>query len=348
MLRRVFVHGTRRMRGVVVALASVAVLSAVGCAGFSGNALNLLQTSLFTQFVGNTQTVPTTTTTTDTTSGGFFGGGGRQNVDPCEESNARKFITISMQNASEDYIHYFLALIAFVDTPNRPGAVCMDDIGIYTDFGYDFIPEGSQREFGDYCITGPALLYFHENGAFKKGAGNDPSSFGSAIPPAQGNSPTFDGFFSSAGALVPVPDQILFHNPGTGEGAALSIAPITANPCSATLTLNVGQCNLDAFYYVDEFDLPAGSTALGPGSARRVPNEIQDTGCTTGFQEAFHRLAPSGATASSATDNEFLRGGRIEYKFIREDTNPPIPQLLWRVTDIGGGLVHDFDPRAPR
>jgi hypothetical protein len=108
------------------------------------------------------------------------------------------------------------------------------------------------------------------------------------------------------------------------------------------------ECDQDAFYYVDENDLLTGSVELGVGSARRIPSEIQGTGCEcTGFQDPYHVLAPSGTGALDADCNEFLRGGLIEYVFVREDTNPPYPQLLWRVTDQSGAEVHDFDARGP-
>jgi hypothetical protein len=42
----------------------------------------------------------------------------------------------------------------------------------------------------------------------------------------------------------------------------------------------------------------------------------------------------------------FFRGGRIDYVFLREDTDPPFPQLVWRVTDSAGTRAQDFDPRA--
>ncbi|RMF79865.1 MAG: hypothetical protein D6744_08740 [Planctomycetota bacterium] len=320
------------------------MLLPLGCIGGPAGAASLLIGPLFTQ-----RAAPAADTTgggTTDSGGGFFTTGNRANLDPCEEPNARKFVTISMRNLAPDHIHYFLALIAFVNTDTQNGAVCPDDIELYTDFGYTFVPENSTREFGDYCFEGPVLIYFHENGNFRSGTGFGANAFASAIPPAQGSNPSFDAFFTSAGARVPVPDQILFHNPGTGEGAALQIAQLTGSPCTSVVVPNTNQCSLDAFYYVDESDLLTGSTALGAGSARRVPNEIQGTGCTVGFQEAFARLAPSGTTALTAQENEFLRGGRIEFTFIREDLNPPIPQLLWRVTDAGGGIVHEPDPRA--
>ncbi len=148
--------------------------------------------------------------------------------------------------------------------------------------------------------------------------------------------------------MVPVPDEIYFHNPGTGEGDALQISQNATAPCADLIVLGDAECDQDAFYYVDENDLLTGSVELGVGSARRIPSEIQDTGCEcAGFQDPFQVLAPSGTGALDADCNEFLRGGLIEYVFVREDTNPPFPQLLWRVTDQSGAEVHDFDPRGP-
>ena len=282
----------------------------------------------------------------------LFDGGGRFDVDPCSEPLNRKFVRISMRNmAPSDYIHYFLVLIAYVNGELYPdGAVCPDDIDLYTSFGYFEISEGTAREFGNFCIVGPALLYFHESGQFQRAGGVGGAQLASAIAPAQGTSPTYDGFFSSAGAQVPVPDLILFHNPGTGDGSFLKVSTNHPNPC-ALLEVAVSvdpDCDQDAFYYVDEFDmLSSGSTVLGFGSARRVPNEIQGTSCEClGFGEPWQQLAPSRVTATNAQCNEFLRGGRIDYVFLREDTNPPFPQSVWKVTDSAGALAHDYDPRA--
>lgn len=277
-------------------------------------------------------------------SGGFDQGSGGV-TNPCNEPNTRKFVTISMRNhAPFDHIHYFFAMVAFIDdgTGSR-GAVCPEDVGIYTDFGYQLIPEGTNRSFGDYCIQGPALLYFHRNGAFR-----GPGGLGSAIAPAQGNNPTFDQFFNSAGARVPVPNQILWHNPGVGEGLALQVAQLNPDPCNTTIISGgTSRCNQDAFYYVDENDLLSGTTALGAGSGRRVPSEIQGTQCGAGVQNAASLLAATAVTSSTAASFNFVRGGRIEYAFVNENTNPPIPQLVWRVTDAGGGVIHAFDPRVP-
>ena len=148
---------------------------------------------------------------------------------------------------------------------------------------------------------------------------------------------------------VPIPDRIYFHNPGTGEGAALKISLSSTAPCAdggGDLIVDTN-CDQDAFYYVDESDLISGSVFLGAGSGRRVSSEVQGTGCEcTGFQNAFQQLAPSGTAASNANCNEFLRGGVIEYAFVREDTNPAFPQLVWRVIDQSGAVVHEFDNRA--
>jgi hypothetical protein len=275
---------------------------------------------------------------------GFFGGGGRGSLDPCEESQNRKFVRISMRNLdADDSIHYFLLMIAFVNGDVHPdGAVCPDDTAIYTSFGYSEIADGASREFGNVCIVGPALVYFHEGGRFRSPTG----TLASGIGPALGSQPTFDSFFTSAGALVPVPNRIIFHNPGTGDGAFLKISVSDPAPCFIAPILGDPECAQDAFYYVDDNDLLIGSTGLGIGSGRRTPSEIQGTGCEClGFDEAFHTLAPSSADAN-ALCNEFLRGSRIDYVFLRQDTMPPFPQLLWRVTGLNGGVVHAFDSRG--
>jgi hypothetical protein len=254
-----------------------------------------------------------------------------------------------MRNASEDYIHYFLVLVAFVQSDTFPdGTVCPEDIPLYTAFGYVEIPEGQQQEFGSYCFPGPALVYFHRSGQFRTAGGA--SQLGSAIAPAQGSQATYDTFFNSAGATVPVPTAIIFHNPGTGEGAALKVSRNVSNPCGQIVgggTSGPSLCQQDAFYYVDEQDRLVGSTALGTGSGRRVPSEIQGTASEClGFDNGVQQLAPSNRTAASARCNEFLRGGRIDYVFVRVDTEPPFPQLVWRVTDAAGGIAHNFDSRA--
>ncbi len=337
------------LRRSVACFALAAMLSSfwsAGCA--SGSSLLASLNSPFT-YVGRSDG--------DTDSGdsgddsNLFDGDGGGSADPCSEPLNRKFVRISMRSmAPSDYIHYFLVLIAYVNGEQYPdGAVCPDDIDLYTAFGYFEIPEGTEREFGNYCIVGPALLYFHESGQFQRAGGVGGAQLASAIAPAQGTSPTYDDFFSSAGAQVPVPDLIIFHNPGTGDGAQLKISWSDPNPCALeTIGFADSDCDQDAFYYVDDFDmLSSGSTVLGFGSARRVPSEIQGTGCEClGFDEPAQQLAPSRVTAANAQCNEFFRGGRIDYVFLREDTNPPFPQLVWKVTDAAGALAHDFDPRA--
>ncbi len=333
----------RIVRTVVAAMGSFAVVIVFGCAA-GGTGFEFLG-SPFNNLAGG-GTIGGNVGNTGVGGGGGAGGGSsRDFVDPCTETQSRKFIRISMRNQSEDFIHYFLFLVAFVATDTGEGSVCQDDIGLYESFGYNLIPEGSEQSFGNFCIEGPALTYFHRNGQFS--AGGTGGALASAISPAQGTTPTFDTFFNSAGAMVPVPDQIIFHNPGTGEGAQLKISRNATAPCDVLIVAGDPECLQDSFYYVDDIDLIVGSDALGIGSGRRVPGEVQGTGCSClGTNVPAQLLAPSGETASGARCNEFLRGGTIQYVFIREDTNPPIPQLLWRVTDSTGVVSHEFDPRA--
>lgn len=326
----------------------VCVLSQPGC---TGEGMSYYQTVLghgpFDSYSGSSSQ--------SQSSGGssFFNQGGRGAVDPCSESTNRKYVRISMRSLVEgDYVHYFLVLIAYVNGETYPeGAVCADDTKIYTDAGYVEVPDGTEQTFGNYCIRGPALYYFHRGGQFRgAGSGTGTSGLSSAIGPAQGSSATYDSFFTSSGARMPIPNQIIFHNPGTGGGRSLKVSSNDADPCNdSNNDSGDANCDQDAFYYVDESDLRTGSTALGSGAGLRVPNEIQGTGCTClGTDDPFQSLAPSGTAASDANCNEFLRGGLIEYVFLREDTEPPFPQLIWRVFDANGGLVHDFDPSAPR
>lgn len=328
--------------------------AASGCASGS-SAATLFGGSLFTSYTGTTP--PPTGGATGGESG-FFTGGSRVNVDPCSESNARKFVRVSMRNQSpDDFIHYFFVAIAYVNGEQFPnGAVCPDDVDLYTSFGYSEVPEGVSQPFGNFCIDGPALLYFHEGGRFRSGGGVAGSRLASAIAPAQGTNATFDNFFGSGGVVVPVPNMIIFHNPGTGEGAFLKVSLNNTAPCADQVVVSGDpECQQDGFYYVDEDDRSTtGSVALGVGSGIRVPNEIQGSGCECSAFATFggrtfqvaQVLAPSGTAASNARCNEFLRGGLIEYVFVREDTDPPFPQLVWRVTDQTGAEVHDFDPRA--
>jgi hypothetical protein len=330
-----------------VALGLAACLAAEGCGGggsafefLGGNPFSLAPSTTTTTIPGITATTPGGTTT-GTTAGV---------VDPCTLSQGQKFVTISMRNLdSGDFVHYFLVLIAHVNGTEFPdGAVCPADIPLYTAFGYVSIPAGQSQAFGNICITGPSLFYFHKNGQFQTAGGTPGQNLGSAIAPAQGTTPTFDTFFTSTGVSVPVPDQILFHNPGTGAGQTLKISRNTTDPC-ATQVVNVGDpaCAQDSFYYVDDSDRIAGSTALGVGSGRRVPNEIQGTGCECrGTSDPTQTLAPSNQSSVNVPCNEFFRGGRIDYVFLREDTDPPFPQLVWRATNSSGVRVQDFDTRS--
>jgi hypothetical protein len=342
-------HGIRSRRwGLTtraVALGLATGLAAMGCGG-GGSAFQYLGGNPFS-FVGSTATTVTPGSTTTTPGGTTTGTTGF--VDPCSLSQSMKFVTISMRNLSSDYLHYFVVFVAHVNGPEYPdGAVCADDLALYTSFGYLSIPAGQSQPFGNICITGPALYYFHRQGQFQTAAGTAGQNLGSAIAPAQGTTPAFDTFFTSTGVAVPVPDEILFHNPGTGAGQALKISRNTSDPC-ATQVVTTGDppCVQDSFYYVDETDRIAGSTALGVGSGRRVPNEIQGTGCQCqGVTDPTQSLAPAGQSAQNAPCNVFFRSGRIDFVFIREDTDPPFPQLLWRVTNSNGVRVQDFDPRA--
>lgn len=338
-----FKTASRRARSVGASLVTlVAVASVSGCiGGGGGNLFNLFRT--INPDAGGGMTSGGGGTVTGGGGGGVGGGGGRTERDPCEEPQSRKFVRLSLQNLVEtEFIHYFLAMVAFVNSDAYPnGAACPDDIALYTSFGYQEIAEGQTRSFGNYCIEGPALLYYHENGEFRTGD----SSLASSIAPSQGTT-TFDQFFSSSGALVPVPDVLMFHNPGTGAGFNLKVAPTPPDACQVVVG-GESNCGQDGFYYVDENDRPIGSTALGTGSYRRVPNEIQGTGCECGSSaDGFAVLAPSGANASNALCNEFLRGGSISYAFIRSDVTPPAPQLIWRVTDGSGSVAHDYDTSA--
>jgi hypothetical protein len=346
---REFTH--MRWQNAVTACGLLALVVWAGCGG-GGSNITALGNMLFPAFVGNGTTTGPGSTGTSTGSDVSSGSGGF--TDPCSEPQARKFVRISMRNASEDYVHYFVALIALVNSDTYPeGSVCADDIALYTSFGYTSIPAGATTEFGNYCITGPALLYFHRGGQFRTAGGSSGTGLGSAIAPAQGSTPTYDLFFTSSGATVPVPDFILFHNPGTTAGGqALLVSRHLQSPCTQTVITGVeGDCSQDAFYYVDDTDRMAGSSALGAGSGRRTPAEIQGTGCQCGAvtatrQQAMQVLASSSTSALQAECNEFFRGGRVEYVFVRNDTDPPFPQLVWRVTDASGGRAHDFDSRA--
>jgi hypothetical protein len=336
-------------RRVWTLLSGLVVASLLGCAGGGGSDLwdiwgtpySITRTGGSTSGPGSTGRVP-----------GSGSGSGSTAVEPCAETQARKFVTISMRNYATDYIHYFLVLIAYVDDPATSeveGAVCSTDVDLYTAAGYTLVAAGSTREFGNFCIVGPALYYFHRAGQFK-GAGT--TGLAAGIGPAQGTSPTYDGYFGANGHSMPVPDRILFHNPGTSvEARALKFSTSYSAPCSS---ISIGtidpDCEQDAFYYVDENDLRAGPALpldTPSGSSVRFPAQIQGTGCQCGVSnEPWAVLAPVGRTAATAQCNEYFRGGRIDFAFVRDDTEPPYPQLLWRVTDGSNSRVHDFDARA--
>ncbi len=330
------------LRASVAAVLAVGFALAIGCSGSS--AFPAGGTPFFF-FPGEGSLFFVTPGTTASQTGSALGDGGGVVGDPCNESQTNKFITISMRNLAQfDYIHYFFVMIAYVNGDTYPdGAVCEADIDTYRTNGYILVEEGSEREFGNLCIEGPALYYFHENGRFQ-GAG---AALASAIGPAQGSQPTYDAFFTSAGRRMPVPNLIIFHNPGGGNGGHLLVSRPAVNPCDIIVVSSAeGDCLQDAFYYVDDTDRMAGQRSLGMGSGRRVPNEIQGTGCECLGGESYQVLAPPGVTATTTQCNYFFRGGRIDYVFVRDDRDPPFPQLLWRVTDSSGARAHDFDARA--
>lgn len=339
-------RGMRGWRcGGTLLLGVLGVLGGVGCKSI-GSAFEFLGTPFL---VYNPEGGAAGPTSSGRQTGGGLGEEGAT-VDPCLEPQARKLLRISMRNQASEHVHYFLALIALVNGTEYPeGAVCEDDIPLYTAFGYESIPRGTTRAFGNYCVSGPALLYFHRTGQFRAAGGTGGRSLASAIGPAQGTTPTYDNAFTSAGLTVPVPNFILFHNPGTtAEGQALKVSESLQDPCNRQVVQFADPpCEQDSFYYVDETDRRAGSSALGFGSARRVPGDIQGSACQCrGLAQGYQRLASASSSASAAQCDEFFRGGRIDYVFIKDDTDPPYPQLLWRVTDSAGARAHDFDSRA--
>lgn len=323
-----------------VCVAAGVFVGLVGCAGGNGVA------SLFGSPFPSVNATGGGNTPGGTGTGGVgtgSAGQGENLTDPCAVQSSQKFVRISLRNLdSTDFIHYFLVMVAFVETDGVEGAVCKDDIDLYTSNGYQQLT--ADTPFGNFCLPAGSLIYFHEGGRFRKAGSAGSTGLGSAIAPAQGTSATYDEFFVAGGAQVPVPNILFFHNPGSGEGARLLVSRPDPNPCGNEQTaVATPVCQQDSFYYVDSRDQLAGSTALGSGSGRRVPAEIQGTSCEClGFNLPWATLA---ATATPQC-NEFARGGRIEFAFVRDDTTPSFPQGVWRVTAANGSVLHDFDPRA--
>lgn len=328
-------------------LSSVALVAITACDGSLSPQI---------RFQGNPFGSDSPSTQSSTPIGGGGGGGvgvpgagglgAFAGVDACSQSEADKFIRITLRNdIPNDFVHYFLIFVAFIDDGTGSGAVCADDIALYRANGYNIeVTAGDFLEFGNFCIEGPAMIRFHESGRFRNTSG---TGLASAIAPAQGSISSFDTFFSSAGAQIPIPDEILWHNPGSGEGAALKVSVNDISPCGAVFTTFTPECEQDAFYYVTDDDIPSGGRTLGAGSFRRTPNEIQGTGCfAIGTNNPAQQLAFPGTPAEAAAENQFLRGGSITYVFIRDDQDPPIPQLVWEVRGPSGALVHSFDVRS--
>jgi len=333
-----------RARATIAAACLIAAGMAwlLGCVGSGPGTLNLLGFPVFNL---------TTANIGDDDAGGGDGdddAGGDSDDDPCDEPLNRKFVTISMQNRSTSFIHYFFIAIARVRGDTFPGgAVCEEDVELYTQNGYQLIPAGQRQPVGNYCVDGPALVYFHEQGEFRSGSGTDNASLASAIGPAAGTNPTFDNEFSASGKRIPVPQFIIFHNPGTGGGASRLIGRLLDDPCSQNPGVEgtVNTCRADAFYYVRSDGRLDGSASFGQGAGRRNPTEIQGTGCECGAFSNFDNSIQELGT-DQLECNQFGRGGQIEYVFLRDDQIPAVPQLLWRVTESSGTIVHDFDESA--
>ncbi len=331
--------------GALLTLGSLTCLLSAGCGGGSSTFEFLARS-----FESQAQTAVTGPSSTGRETGSSLGGDTSGFVDPCNLPQTEKFVRISMRNLSRDYIHYFLVFIAFVNSDTYPeGAVCPDDVSLYTQSGYTQIAEGASVEFGSLCIEGPALYRFHESGQFQSAGAGGGSNLAAAIAPAQGSTPSYDNFFGSAGARIPVPNAIVFHNPGTtSAGSRLLVADLLNAPCNENSQDTADPiCEQDGWYYVDGSDRPTGSSVLGVNSYRRAPSEIQGTACECqGINNPFQFLATPGTSSANAACFEFFRGGTIEYVFIRDDLEPAYPQLLWRVTDSTGSEIHAFDPRA--
>jgi hypothetical protein len=239
--------------------------------------------------------------------GGGGSGGGTGGEDPGGgggQGGLNQFINISMRNSTLTIVHYYLHLFAFMG----PGATVNDDsLDVYESFGY--IRTGSNTfSFGSVTVTAPAgqevLWYWHERGSFPE----------SSIGPEIAGVPTYDAFFDQLGALVPVPDLILFYE-GTPAGSQCSLSSYRTTDVTGVFTL-------------EAFD----------------PLQVQGTGCNClSLDDAFQSLAPATVSATSAQCNQYLRGSDILYDFRDADTSqPPAPErLLWQVS-VGGNAYHDF------
>ena len=258
---------------------------------------------------GNPYLAASATTPAGTGTGGAGGTGGGGGTDPGGGgggSSATDFIQISMRNTTLERIHYYLHFIAFAG----PGGTVPADREVdYLNFGY--IDTGSNIfTLGSLVIQAPSedlrvLWYFHELGAFPDSSVGQAASLG-------GVGPTYDTYFDQIGAIVPVPDRILFYN---GD-------------------FETDLCALRSFRRTDS----AGSFTLEWFG----PDLIQGTGCNCrALVSPFQVLAPSIRSPNAPFCDEYFRGASILYEF-REVTDPTVPdRLVWQV-DLGGTSVQAF------
>lgn len=264
---------------------SLVVAVALGCGG--------------NPFLASSITIqPTPGGGSGSTGGSDPGGGGGA-------SGLSKTVSMTLRNTTQEFIHYYLHFIAFAG----PGAtVAPEDESEYLNFGY--LDTGSDSfTFGSITVTAPdpgqrVLWYFHELGSFPQ----------SAISPAVSVTVN-DSFFDELGALVPVPDYILFYN---GEFVA-------------------DLCLLKSYRSTDV----SGNFSL----AFFGPEQIQDTGCNVNCLapdiDPFHRLAPLTRPPDQAFCNEYFRGSRIIYEFRNQDPDGAPERLVWQVS-LSGTQIHDF------
>jgi len=233
-------------------------------------------------------------------------GGGTGGEDPGGgggQGGLNQFITISMRNTTLTTVHYYLHFFAFLG----PGATVSDDnLDLYESFGY--IRTGSNTfSFGSVTVTAPAgeevLWYWHERGSFPE----------SSIAPQVGGIDRYDAFFDQLGALVPVPDIILFYQ-GSPAGSQCSLFSYRTTDVTGMFTL-------------EAFD----------------PTQVQGTGCNCrSLSDPFQRLAAATVSTTGAQCNEYLRGSNILYDFRDPDPAGVAPErLLWEVS-LAGDVYQDF------
>jgi len=147
----------RTGRAGLVVLAGVIVCSLVlGCGGATNAFRNFFGSPYPYYPSGSSGT--TGPGSSGVSTGGTLDTSGGTSTDPCSEPQGRKFVRISMRNLAEDYVHYFLILIAYENSDTYPdGAVCEDDIALYQRNGSILVPAGRATPLGRPCIRGPEL-----------------------------------------------------------------------------------------------------------------------------------------------------------------------------------------------